>query len=287
MQLIIDYLRNSSKYSLIVVLVFGLLLSGCRSIPSPVERKNTASQLTADKQWHMFTVPAGDFELAVFKNRVLETTKYLTIYIEGDGFAWKTRTQPSKDPTPINPIGLRLAIQQPEGDAVYLARPCQYISGKKCTQRYWTNQRFAPEVIASMASAVESLKQRFSAERITLVGFSGGAAVAALVAAQRDDVDKLVTVAGNLDHRAWTKQLRLTPLTGSLNPVSVVDQLQGLEQWHFAGEKDKIIPPRLVKQFADRFNTKPYPVVRVEEGFSHHCCWAEEWPKLWRLQLGL
>ena len=51
----------------------------------------------------------------------------LTIYIEGDGQAWLTRTQPSLNPTPRNPLALRLAALDKSENVVYLARPCQYV----------------------------------------------------------------------------------------------------------------------------------------------------------------
>jgi hypothetical protein len=59
-------------------------------------------------------------------------------------------------------------------------------------------------VISASNQAVDALKQRYGAQEIVLVGYSGGGAVAALVAARRTDVVRLVTVAGNLDHLAWT-----------------------------------------------------------------------------------
>jgi hypothetical protein len=49
--------------------------------------------------------------------------------------------------------------------------------------------------------------------------------VAALVAARRTDVDRLVTVAGNLDPTAWAVYQHIQPLTGSLNPADEVDAL--------------------------------------------------------------
>ena len=51
----------------------------------------------------------------------------VTIYIEGDGFAWVSRRQPSTNPTPVNPLALRLAATDPSPAVAYLARPCQYV----------------------------------------------------------------------------------------------------------------------------------------------------------------
>ena len=47
----------------------------------------------------------------------------LSIYLEGDGLAWVSRTEASRDPTPDNPIGLRLAAIDPAPNVVWIARP--------------------------------------------------------------------------------------------------------------------------------------------------------------------
>ena len=85
--------------------------------------------------------------------------------------------------------------------------------------RYWTTHRFAPEVIRASDLALDRLKTLFGAQRLVLVGYSGGAAVALLVAARRHDMGQIITVAGNLDHQAWTHYHHVQALSGSLNPV--------------------------------------------------------------------
>ena len=96
-----------------------------------------------------------------------------------------------RDPTPVNPLALQLALRDPSGAAVYLARPCQFVAApdkRECARAYWTEQRFSPAVIAASLEAISQLKQRYGAQRLVLVGYSGGGAVASLVAAQRGDV---------------------------------------------------------------------------------------------------
>jgi dienelactone hydrolase len=206
----------------------------------------------------------------------------LTIYIEGDGLAWTTPTLASSDPTPRDPLGLRLALAHPGGAAAYLARPCQYVDAEAihCSRRYWTNARFASEVVTASDRAIDILKARFKATHLTLVGYSGGGAVATLLAALRRDVDILVTVAGNLDHQAWTDYQRISPLDGSLNPADKIAGLRGIKQWHFVGGKDDNLPPELAKGFARRFPPSERPVVMIEPEFDHRCCWAENWSRL-------
>jgi dienelactone hydrolase len=213
----------------------------------------------------------------------LQRTTVLTVYIEGDGLAWINGSTPSLDPTPLNPLALRLALRDPSGAAVYLARPCQFVTGAQrrgCQRKYWTSHRFAPEVIEASSSAIEQLKQRFAAERLVLVGYSGGGAVAALIAAQRRDVMRLVTVAGNLDHRAWTADLHLSALDGSLNPADAWRRLQSVPQIHFVGGQDRVLGESVVESYRARFAPGPAPTVRVLPTFDHHCCWVERWPDL-------
>lgn len=152
--------------------------------------------------------------------------------------------------------------------------------GGSCTQRYWTNARFAPDVVEAMNSAISTLKDTFGASELVLVGYSGGAAIAALVAARRDDVVGLITVAGNLDHRAWTSYHRLSPLSGSLNPVDFAHKIEGIPQTHFIGELDTVIPPGLARQWPQTLSGLDGANIRVLDSFDHICCWARDWPNL-------
>jgi dienelactone hydrolase len=261
-----------------------ILLSSCATIPSAIERRAAAESQGARQGWQLIQIPAERFELIAFVPTLLKPSRHLAIYFEGDGFAWVNGTQVSTDPTPNNPLALRLALAQPEGSAAYLSRPCQYVDAEisACSRRYWTDLRFSPEVIEASDRAVEVLKEKFTAKNLTFVGYSGGAAVAVLVAARRKDVVQIITVAGNLDHRAWTAYHHLSPLTGSQNPIDERERLQPIRQFHFAGGKDTLIPPSLVESYADRFLEKSQRTVHVEPTFDHHCCWVEKWPRLWR-----
>jgi len=55
--------------------------------------------------------------------------------------------------------------------------------------------RFAPEVINSFSRAIDTLKEKSGAKYVELVGYSGGGAIAVLVAAGRSDVVGVRTVA--------------------------------------------------------------------------------------------
>jgi pimeloyl-ACP methyl ester carboxylesterase len=213
-----------------------------------------------------------------------------TVYIEGDGLAWLSKERPSGDPTPLHPVALRMAIAHPvSGAAVYLSRPCQFAADLAltgCRVSHWTNERFSPQVIDVMSAALDRLKHEGHVRSFQLIGYSGGGAVALLLAAQRGDVTRVVTVAGNLDTKAWTVHHGVTPLDGSLNPAEAAPRLRHVAQVHLVGEKDRIMPLSIAQSYAERFPPAERPQIHVIENFGHRCCWAESWPQLWSAWIG-
>lgn len=279
-----DALFWSDLTILRVALLIGVcILHGCANVPSPSDRKVQAEVLAQAAGWHAMLIKSPPFQLQAYLPEFSKQESALTVYIEGDGFAWSSSSTPSADPTPRDPLALKLALAQTQGNSAYLGRPCQYVEAEHtgCPQRYWTHARFAPEVIAATHEAIHVLKQRFGANRLTLVGYSGGAAVAALLAAERDDVELLVTVAGNLDHAAWTALHDIDPLVDSLNPAAFAEKLVKLPQVHFVGGKDVVIPPSLAYQWPQAFRGPENSNIHVIVSFSHHCCWAENWQHLY------
>lgn len=269
------------RFLLVITCLFA---TACVHIPTLSERRYQAEELAVQHGWHAVTLRAGAFDLVTYLPTASTRSELLTVYIEGDGFAWVEGSLPSDDPTPRQTLVLQLALAQPDGESAYLARPCQYIDAEKsgCSKRYWTNMRFAPEVIAATHNALDQLKQRFGATRLILVGYSGGGTVAALTAAKRNDVVRLITVAGNLDHKAWTDFHHMPPLVGSLNPANEISALQSLSQLHFVGSRDRNTTPELVLGFAQQFPEDKRPAVMIEPEYDHQCCWVNNWPALWR-----
>ena len=268
----------------LIVLLVGTL-GACALAPPPVERTASANQLAAAQGWQQLTLSAPPFALAAFAP-ALEQTDTLTVYLEGDGLAWLSPDQPSPDPTPLDPVALKLALAWPH-HAAYLARPCQYITTATCADhRWWSDHRFAPAIIATTNSALDQLKSRAQARQLILVGYSGGGVLAALVATQRHDVTKLITVASPLDTAAWTKLHNVDPLTGSQNPADLAATLATIPQRHFSGTDDKTVPPAIAQSYAARFPANAQPTLNTVPGFDHHCCWADRWPAL-AVQSGL
>jgi len=263
-----------------VLLILIGAVTSCMQLPSNAQRTLTAEELVRAHQWHRMTLDAGRFLLRVYGPEPVAESSTLTVYLEGDGLAWVTRSRPSTDPTPVQPIALRLALADPDPQSVYLARPCQYVTGPECRPEYWLEKRFSPEIIEATGAALDELKVRYDAANLLLVGYSGGGAVAALLAAERDDVRALVTVAGNLDHEFWAGLHQISPLSGSLNPADRAMALARMPQWHFVGDSDAIVPPEVANAYVKQLPNTTLVNRVTKPGYDHQCCWEESWPGL-------
>ncbi len=268
------------------ILLLILFVTACAGLlPSAEQRGQRMDAMASARQWQKLRLPTGKLVLTAYVPKQQTTSRILTIYIEGDGLAWLTRALPSDDPTPNKPLGLELALQHPDNAVAYLARPCQNVDQADwnyCQEAYWTGRRFSPEIVEASALAIDRLKTRIGAEKIILVGYSGGAAVAALVAASRQDVVQLITVAGNMDTTAWTALHGVEPLTGSLNPADYWEKLQRIPQLHFVGSKDRTIPQAITEAYKSRLPPEAKPESRLIAGYDHVCCWVGSWPELAR-----
>jgi dienelactone hydrolase len=257
------------------------LLAGCadRGLEA---RENTAEAIAAAAHMTRTAIPAGAFTLAAWE-RLEKKGAPVRVYIEGDGLAWITKYEVSPNPTPLNPLALRLAALDTAANVVYLARPCQYErmgTEGACSETYWTDGRTAPEVISAYQKALDHIKGESSGTGFELVGYSGGAAVAVLAAAARNDVTSLRTVAGNLDYAAFTKVHDISPLRASLSPESVAEKIAGIPQMHFTGEKDEIVPADILTSWEDKSGHSPCVHGKIIPGNTHDKGWVAVWPSL-------
>lgn len=225
-------------------------VAGCAArTPSPEARSVSARDLAETHGFAPQRIDAGVLTLQAYARG---QGPVLTVYIEGDGFAWRSPRRPSSDPTPITPTALLLATRDEAEAVAYLGRPCQYVgrADAACASNdLWTSHRFSEQAIAATDAAIDALKRAAGADRVHLVGYSGGAAVAALTAARRDDVLSLRTVAGYLDPTRLNAERGVSPLTGSLDPIAAAPALRGLPQRHYAGGADRVIPAWSVASF--------------------------------------
>ncbi len=260
-----------------VLISLSLLLAGCISANLHRSAQKIASEsgLISEKfdtdpfpiiGWHRLTPPVHS----------------LRVYIEGDGFAWKSRTTPSDNPTPRNPTGLMLAAADKQTNVFYLARPCQFIGPPlpaNCQVNVWTQDRFSPAVIDAMNEALSQMVLRYPGVKLDLVGYSGGGNIAALLAERRDDVRSLRTVAGNLDVAYVNAVHHVTPMPAAESAIDRAPALRTLPQIHYSGEADTTVPPAVARRFQHAVGGRCVQT-EVISGMEHGSDWAAVWPRL-------
>jgi len=278
--------KKSIATCLVILFLIIAWLPGCSPLKKITneENKTVWEQQALTQHFQKSLIETDNFIFTSFQ-KIKTLNEPIIIYIEGDGRAWITRTKLSTDPTPINPLALKLAFLDPSTNVAYLARPCQFTPlhlNKGCNPSVWSDLRFSESVIHSMNQAIDVIKMNAKAKQIHLVGFSGGGAVAVLIAARRKDVASLRTVAGDLDPRRLSQYHKTTPLTGSLNPSTVIPKITQLPQVHFTGEKDKVVPPFISEEFVREVNKLGSNCAKsiIVKNANHHNGWEEEWRNL-------
>lgn len=254
-----------------------LALSACADLRADADKIAARRQLTSA------VVATASFDLLTYASPGWKAGAPLSVYIEGDGFAWVRRDRLSDDPTPLNPVALKMASRDPAPNILYIARPCQYVggvNGRNCHPAYWSTARYSEEVVAALGEVVDRYRQRAGAPTLRLYGYSGGGTLALLLAARRQDVEAVTSVAAILDVREWTRRQGVTPLAHSLNPADFAGRLADVRQVHYAGAKDEVVPVAVSESYLQRFPPSRRPSLVVLPGQEHDCCWADIWPSL-------
>ena len=233
-----------------------LFAISCTSNSLP-ERLKKADELAVQNSFKKEVIQTKSFYLQTYAKISDLEREELSVYIEGDGFAWRNRHMVSKNPTPKNPMSLKMAIKDVSANVLYIARPCQYVDFKldiSCQEKFWTGSRFSKSVIDSTNEVVTEFVKKYKFKKVNLIGFSGGAAVAVLVAADRKDVALIKTVAGNLSHKELMKLRKVNQLEDSLDAIDVVEKVKNIQQYHFIGGKDKVVPGEIIISFVKQVN---------------------------------
>lgn len=260
------------KYFVISCIILALVINlGCFSAPKNL----TITSKAAENGFY-----ASQYKTALFDiftaQKISSSPNNIHIYLEGDGNSWQSRYKLSDNPTPNNPVGFKLALQDKHQDIIYLARPCQYVnlkSQKSCKPKYWSSHRYSEAVIDSYQEILDQLKQQYTHAQFKLIGFSGGGTIAVLLGSKRKDISEIITIAAALNNAELSKIHQTTPLTGSLEPYSIAKQIRTIKQVHFVGEKDNIVPPRIAQQFVKQQGENNDSHVVVVKNSNHHNIW--------------
>lgn len=260
--------QASRSIVMLLSVVFFIVLQSCAT-PAYIDVERAADELGL----HRSTEQGAAYEHVLYRSGNRVGKDKLHVYIEGDGVAWRWRRIISSDPTPRNPLMLRLMSTDP-ANTLYVGRPCYFgtVANLACNSDVWTYSRFSSEVVASMATIIRRHSVAYSS--VVLIGHSGGGALAMLIAERLSNVDAVVTVAGNLDTDKWVDHHNYTALHGSDNPASRPALPATVRQLHLLASEDQVIPPALVDEWIAR---QPTAQRWFFEGFNHSCCWQDSW----------
>lgn len=251
---------------LLIVFCVGFLLASCQS-----------PAFKMPSHWTSTTIDST-FKHLLISNTAAPRQDHLDVYIEGDGIPFRNRYEISADPTPHNPLALRL-MNEDKNASIYLGRPCYFaLRDEHCGAEKWTSERYSDEIVASMVVALRHYLN-LSAHKyhsITLIGYSGGGTLALLMAARMPEITQLVTVSANVDIDAWARLHDYTLLTGSINPANTLSSATPALQLHFIGERDENIPASIALPFFRKIQQEPMIISNAD----HQCCWVQAWPKL-------
>ena len=171
---------------------------------------------------------------------------------------------------------------RPDAVAVALLRPgyADPTGRRSDGRRGWTTgDNYTPQVLDQLAAAVLDARRRYGAAQVTLVGHSGGAALAALLLERRPWVaERGVLVSCPCDLHAWRRhmaRLQLNPVwflpVRSLSPTETVGRIRpGVPVMVLVGERDDVAPPRFSRAFVEAARKKGVPArLVVVPGAGH------------------
>ncbi len=268
-------------------LLLCLAVSGCA--PTQQQLTERAQRIAQPSGLQAQVVASQGYNVMTYA-RVDDPHQPLRVYLEGDGKAWITRTRISMNPTPHNPVALRLAALDDAPNVVYIARPCQYVALSRevhCSPHDWSLARYSPAILDAIDGVISQFRAQVDpAAGVELVGYSGGGALAALLATKRDDIRSLRTVAANLDTELFTRLHQVSPLDRSLNPADFSDLLASLPQRHYVGMQDDIIPQAIAQSYRRQMATLACTTIAPVNGVAHADGWERVWPGLLQESVG-
>lgn len=271
-----------------LILLATLVLGGCAGASSSLAtRHSTAIGIAAPAAMNERIIAAGNFNLTAWE-RAPKPNEPVNLYIEGDGLAWLNKYTKSMNPTPPDPLALRLAAIDQAANVIYMARPCQYSGwngASACPDLYWTTGRTAPEVIQAYNKALDNMKETYHVSGFNLIGYSGGAGVAMLVASERQDVLSIRTVAGNTDYATFSALHGVTPMNASRDPISVAAKLTKIPQYHFIGAADQTVPPAIFDSWKKVSGSDACIRSASVADATHEKGWVEKWQELLSMPL--
>jgi len=223
------------------------------------------STITESKiQWIDTTL--GRQKAVVIRSGSLLTKPTLIVFLHADS--------PFGDPVYQYDLAMKIAESAENTIAVSILRPgysdscgdkSAGIVGRKMGDNY------TAEVVKSLAMSISHIRNQTSPSKTIVIGHSGGAALAALLASRYSDLqDQSILVACPCILSSWRASMSklmenpawLEPMPG-LSPIDDVAKLDPSKAVRLlVGDEDKITPPILSAQYSER-------AITMEKDVSH------------------
>lgn len=270
-----------TRHILFSTVALSLLAAAC--VPMSAEHQEIKAEQIARPAFMVERdFKATGMELKVWE-RMHERYAPANVYIEGDGNINAIGGPFSEDHSPKNPVAIALASRDKSKNLAYISRPCQFRESwdeKACPEALWRGSKYSDAVLASYNQILDQMKALWNISEFNLIGYDGGANIAAVLAATRNDVASLRTVAGILNPDiVYDKQKH--PLDN--NYVSAMDaapQLASMPQHHFIGAGDEHVPPAVYHSFRQKMGESECVHYTLVPDADHEAGWVEKWPTL-------
>lgn len=244
-------------------------------------REVTAERLARPAFMVERDVRAQNMDFKVWE-RMHERYKPANVYIEGDGYPLYLSRTVTNEPTPENPVALHLASRDLAKNLVYIGRPCHFKESpdkKECDPKYWSTRRFSPEVFTAYNEMLDQIKKLYDITEFNLIGYAGGANIAAGLASQRSDVISLRTVAGNLSPELVYAKPPQPLDNDSILANRIAPQLANMPQHHFVGAGDEIVPASVYHSYRNAMGESDCVHYTFVPDADHQRGWVERWPE--------
>lgn len=248
----------------------GLTLAGCSFTSLPYMKEETAQRLASAAWMVGRDVPAGPMHLRAFE-RMHEKREPANVYIGFD--------------SPNNPVTLHLATKDNADNLAYIAQPCRYTNIDDCAQKFGGSKAYSDETVQAYSAALDEMGARYDLEGFHLIGYSGGAAIAALLAEKRSDVLSIRSVAGILDTDTYAAFHGKIRMSGSTNPTKAAAHIKDIPQFHFIGGKDGQVPPAVLHGYLQAMPQNNCVHSLMIQEATHDKGWVDKWPELLKLPL--
>ena len=257
------------KFCAFALLATGFVTTtGCTS--RPLAKTEIAKRIASPAWMLKREIPASPFLLTAYE-RIHEYKSDANLYIGGNG------------DTPLNPVALHLASKDNAKNVIYIARPCQYsgMLDESADCNYTGDNQYNAEVIEAYNIALDEISARYQVRSFNLIGYDGGAVIAANLGATRNDIASIRTVAGIMDTDAMDGLNPEKPATYTpQNPSLIASEITEIPQYHFIGGQDKVVPPSVLHSYLQ--SVPPTRCIQYEmiQENEHSEGWVQKWPEL-------